>query len=360
MTVTATLIVRDEEHTLPICLDSLSGAVDEIVVVDTGSRDATRQVAKRYTSQVYDFTWVKDFAAARQFALDQAKTDWVTWVDADDVVLGAGAISELAANAPVDVGAIYWPYITARDRYDNPTCQFWRERLVRNDGSYHWEGRVHEVLTTSRDWKTMNSSQVVVEHRPPPGEASHSRRNLEILEAEYAESGKNPAPRLLFYLGREYAVNGQPEQALQIFAEYRQRASWGDERYQAMLQEAEIQLVLGEDEQAIDTLFQTLKVCPHWPDAYFALARAYYYRRDWHKVVHWTEIGRAMPWPETLLFTNPMDYRFNWMIYYTNALFYLNEVQAALEWTDRALTICPGDSMHRQNLAFFRESVSGR
>ncbi len=359
MTVSAALIVRDEENTLPHCLDSLSGAVDEIVIVDTGSKDKTLHVARRYTDRVFEFPWVKDFSAARQFAFDQAQGDWVTWFDADDVVYGARAIPALASGAPADVGAIYWPYITAWDAYGNPTCQFWRERMVRNDGSYQWEGRVHEVLTTRRGWRTANSSEVVVEHHPPPRDGAHTLRNLEILESEVAGFAGNPPARLLFYLGREYAANGQPEQALRTLAEHARRCTWGDERYMAILLEADIHLELGEYESVIDTLFQALKLCPHWPDAYFALAKTYYYRKDWHKVVHWTEVGRAMPWPETLLFTNPMDYRFNWIIYYTNALYNLNEVQAALEWTGQALKICPGDPMHRQNLAYFRESVSG-
>jgi tetratricopeptide (TPR) repeat protein len=109
-----------------------------------------------------------------------------------------------------------------------------------------------------------------------------------------------------------------------------------------------------DDEAAIDTLLSALKVCPHWPDAYFALARVYYGRQDWHKVIHWSEVGRAMPRPETLLFTNPMDYRYNWIIYYTNALYHVGDLRAAEQWTRRALEICPGDTMHRQNLAFFK------
>jgi tetratricopeptide (TPR) repeat protein len=353
------MIVRDEEATLPRCLESLAGAVDEIVVVDTGSTDGTLEAARRYTAQVYPFEWIQDFAAARQFAFDQARGDWVFWLDADDILRGAENIRRLAKEAPAGVGAVHWPYVVAWDAWGNPTCRFWRERLVRNDDSYRWSGRVHEVLTTNRPWKAVYNDQVIVEHHPPAREAEHTRRNLEILEAEYAASQGNPPARLLFYLGREYAAAGQQEQALEILEEHQRRCTWGDERYQSLLQTAAILLGQGRDEQAIDALLQALKVCPHWPDAYFALARVYYQRCDWHKVLHWTEMGRAMPQPETSLFTNPMDYRFNWMIYYTNALYHLGETQAALDWSRKALQICPGDAMHRQNLAFFKGSLTG-
>lgn len=357
MTLSLALIVRDEEQTLGRCLDCVAGAVDEIVVVDTGSQDATMTVAHRYTDQVHRFTWVQDFAAARQYAFDQAHGDWVGWLDADDVVLGATEMRRLAAEATSDVGAIYWPYVVAWDTYGNPTCQFWRERLVRNDGSYRWQGRVHEVLVSQLSWRAQYSDDVVVEHRPPACDQGHSRRNLEILQAELADCRHNPPPRLLFYLGREFAACGQPQNALETLAEHLERCAWGDERYQALLQVAAIHLQQEEPETAIDTLLQALKVCPHWPDVYFALAQAYYYGQDWPKVVHWTEMGRAMPQPQTLLFTNPMDYRFNWMIYYTCALYHLGEVHEALHWTRQALAIRPDDAMHRQNLAFFKQAA---
>jgi tetratricopeptide (TPR) repeat protein len=357
MTVSLALIVRDEEQTLGRCLDSVAGAVDEIVVVDTGSQDATVAVASRYTDQVHHFAWVQDFAAARQYAFDQAHGDWVAWLDADDVVQGAATMRRLASEAPADVGAIYWPYVVARDDYGNPTCQFWRERLVRNDGSYRWQGRVHEVLVSQYPWQTQHSEDVVVEHRPPARDQGHSRRNLEILQAELAAVQGEPPPRLLFYLAREYADCGQPQEALRVYGEHLACCRWDDERYQALLHVASLHLQQEEVEVAIDTLLDALKVCPHWPDAYFALARTYYVRQDWHKVVHWTEVGRAMPQPQTLLFTNPMDYRFNWMITYTNALYHLGEPAEALAWTRRALAICPGDAMHRHNLAFFKQAA---
>lgn len=352
MSVSVTLIVRDEEQVLGRCLQGLAGAVDEIVVVDTGSVDATRDVARRYTDQVHAYTWAQDFSGARQYALERAHGDWVCYVDADDVVIGAEQIRALAAVAPVGTHAIYWPYVVAWDAYGHPTCRFWRNRLVRNDGSHRWQGRVHEALVAQRPGQTLYSDQVVVEHHPPVRKRDHSRRNLEILEAELADCGGDPPARLLFYLAREYAACGQVEQALQSYRAHQERCTWGDERYQSLLQMADLLLQQGEREQAIDVLLQGLKVCPHWPDVYLRLARIYYYAQDWHRVIHWTEMGRAMPRPQTLLFSNPMDYSYNWMIYYTNALYHVGEVQEALDWTRRALEICPNDDMHRQNLAF--------
>jgi glycosyltransferase involved in cell wall biosynthesis len=361
MTVSLALIVKNEEHTLGRCLDSVRGAVDEIVIVDTGSEDETKAIARRYTDRILDFAWGEDFAAARQFAFDQASGDWVVWVDADDIVRGAEHIKPLAAGAPADVGAFYWRYVTDQDAWGNPRCEFWRERCVRNDGTFRWAGRVHEVLVPERPWGIMRSSAVVVEHHADERRGPEKRRrNLTILEADYAASEGSPAPRLLFYLGREYARAGDVDKALEVFLRYLSVATWNDERYLAQTQVADLYRTAQRYELAIDADLQALKICPHWPDAYLGLAKSYYFLRDWHKVMHWTEVGRAMPRPETLHIINPMDHRYNWIIYYTNALFHVGEVQEALAWTQRALEVCPDDGWHRDNFLLFARALQER
>ena len=82
--LSAAMIVRDEEAFLPNCLQSIHATVDEIVVVDTGSRDATKAVARRFGARVFDFAWRDDFAARRNHAIDQATGDWILYIDADE------------------------------------------------------------------------------------------------------------------------------------------------------------------------------------------------------------------------------------------------------------------------------------
>jgi glycosyltransferase involved in cell wall biosynthesis len=81
-----TIIARDEAENLPHCLGSVRGIFDEIVVVDTGSVDRTREIAREHGAKVYEFAWIDDFAAARNAALDHATGDYAFWLDADDVI----------------------------------------------------------------------------------------------------------------------------------------------------------------------------------------------------------------------------------------------------------------------------------
>ena len=84
--VSLTQIVRDEEFNLPRCLESVRGLFDEIVVVDTGSTDRTKEIAADFGARVFDFAWIDDFSAARNAALSHATGDYAFWLDADDVV----------------------------------------------------------------------------------------------------------------------------------------------------------------------------------------------------------------------------------------------------------------------------------
>ncbi len=84
--VSLTMIVSNEQENLPHCFGSVAGLFDEIVVVDAGSTDRTREIAREFGARVFDFVWVDDFAAARNAALARATGDYAFWLDADDVI----------------------------------------------------------------------------------------------------------------------------------------------------------------------------------------------------------------------------------------------------------------------------------
>ena len=86
VTVSLCMIVKNEERVLARCLDSIRELMDEIIIVDTGSTDKTKEIAARYTEKVYDFRWINDFSAARNFAFSKAACDYIYSADADEVV----------------------------------------------------------------------------------------------------------------------------------------------------------------------------------------------------------------------------------------------------------------------------------
>jgi hypothetical protein len=83
--VSLTMIVKNEEENIRNCVGSVAGLFDKLVMVDTGSTDRTRELARDFGANVFEFEWVDNFAAARNEALARATGDYAFWLDADDV-----------------------------------------------------------------------------------------------------------------------------------------------------------------------------------------------------------------------------------------------------------------------------------
>jgi glycosyltransferase involved in cell wall biosynthesis len=214
------MIVKNEENTLERCLRSVEGIPDEIVIVDTGSGDATKKIAHNFTPKVLDFTWVDDFSAARNYSFDQATMDYILWLDADDVLLPADRIKLLElknALAPT-VDAVSMLYHTAFDDSGNVTQSSRRLRLVRRQRNFAWVGVVHEDLKAAGAFYYFDSD-IVVTHKKPTGEPGPARRNLLIYE-RYLEAGGTLGASDLFHYARECDANNDLDKAIQLYRQF--------------------------------------------------------------------------------------------------------------------------------------------
>jgi len=144
--LTAALIVRDESRFIEGCLESLAGRVDEIVLVDTGSRDDTVEKALRYPIALHRFPWCDDFSAARNFALERATGDWILYIDADERFSVPRPAS--LKNAVADKRKVAWR-LRFHPRIDwTPYAEL---RLFRNDPRIRFSGAIHERVHESID-----------------------------------------------------------------------------------------------------------------------------------------------------------------------------------------------------------------
>lgn len=350
-TVSLAMIVRNESKVLARCLDSVKDFVDEIIVVDTGSTDDTKAIAKTYTDKIYDFEWIDDFSAARNFAFSQATSDWVMWLDADDILFGSENLRPVISSLPDNVKCLYWKYIVGKDRYGNTTLEYLRERCVRRDAGFQWNGTIHEALTNRTPFDSLTVDGIYNEHVPDTGiSLIKNDRNLSILKKK-----KSKNTRDLFYLGNEYMDHGNYAKAIETYRQYLEVATWADEMFLACIRMSESYQQLNQLDKAIDAAFAAIKINPTWPHGYFTLAKLYYFKQDWLKVTHWSVIGQQMKVPATAVFMNPMDWCYNWIIYYVNALYQTKQVEAAFNWTQKALSVFPDDAMHLYNYSFFKD-----
>ena len=85
-TISLCMIVKNEEDFLSQCLQSVEGVVDEIVMVDTGSSDLTLEIARSFKAKVFQHEWKEDFSDARNVSLKHATSDWILFLDGDEVL----------------------------------------------------------------------------------------------------------------------------------------------------------------------------------------------------------------------------------------------------------------------------------
>ncbi len=198
------MIVKNEAEVLARALANASVYADEIIVVDTGSTDGTKKIARGFTDKVYDFEWRDDFAAARNYAFSRASCDYRMWLDADDVVPmpTARAIARLMQDLDNDVDIIMLPYVIRTDGNGNPTYMYYRERIVKSKPELMFGGRVHEAITLRGN--TLRKDFPIYHAKPEDRNAGS--RNLDIYKRMIAEGAKL-SPRERYYYARELYYN---------------------------------------------------------------------------------------------------------------------------------------------------------
>lgn len=253
-TLSVCLIVKNEEDVLARCLQSLEGLADEVVVTDTGSTDKTREIALGFTPLVYDFQWVEDFSAARNFSFSKASMDYVMWIDADDVLLDADrtALRELMDNLERDTDVVMCRYNTGFDETGKPTFFYYRERIVRNHAGFLWQGAIHEAIPPRG--KVIYVQAAVTHKKRKPGDPD---RNLRIFES-MLQKGRQLAPREQFYYARELHDHGRNHEAAQTLNAFLDGGQgWVENNIEACRLLAECLNALGEKDAALQALLRS-------------------------------------------------------------------------------------------------------
>jgi glycosyltransferase involved in cell wall biosynthesis len=187
------MIVRNEERFLRDCLESLKGAADEIVIVDTGSTDGTKEIAAGYGARVFDFPWRDDFAAARNVSLEHCLGEWILFIDADERL---GPIDKALVRA--DLSRPGHNAFTIKYRPITWFTTFREYRIFRNDPRIRFEGIIHETVLPSvrrageEDGLAIGDSALEIDHVGYDGDMAHKhRRNLPLLQKHVAELPEN-------------------------------------------------------------------------------------------------------------------------------------------------------------------------
>lgn len=218
ITISLCMIVKNEEAVLARCLDTVADLVDEIIIVDTGSTDKTREIAARYTKLLYDFEWVDDFSKARNFAFSKATKEYIYSADADEVLdeknrerfrilkecmMPEIEIVQMKYGNQLSFGTVY--------NFDEE----YRPKLFKRLRSFVWEEAIHETV---RLQPVVFDSDIVITHMPT---SAHGDRDLRNFEKQIA-TGNRLSKRLQNMYARELLMVGSEENLLRAEGYFKQ------------------------------------------------------------------------------------------------------------------------------------------
>ena len=208
------MIVRDEEQMLARCLTAVAPAVDEMIVVDTGSSDSTIEIARSFGARVIEHPWTGSFAEARNVSFEAATGDWLLYLDADEILVAEDAQRLRALTGHTWREAFYVVLTSYMGELgDGAEATNTALRVFRNRPHYRFEGRLHEQIIHNLPTYApgrIEETTVGVDHYGYLGAVrdakQKSKRNIELLQEEAADSA--PTGFLLFNLGSEHAAVG--------------------------------------------------------------------------------------------------------------------------------------------------------
>jgi tetratricopeptide (TPR) repeat protein len=285
------MIMRDEEGHLARCLRSVEGVADEIVIVDTGSTDASVAIAESFGARVLHEPWRGDFAAPRNTAIDAATGDWILVLDADEELVDGHALRELLHDEDIEGYCLREVNFIGEELGIESVVNS-AFRLFRNRPQYRYEGALHEQIMGKVDPAGGACTRFVgveIHHygylEPTSRAKEKTDRNMAIVMEEVARKPKDSFT--LFNAGVEYQRTGRFDEALAYFQ--RAFATLPSLRaYYASLLLRNIVATLHameREEEALDVLRDALEAYPDFTDLHYLAGQIHTSRREYREAV---------------------------------------------------------------------------
>lgn len=287
ITISVCMIVKDEEDVLETALESIKDIADEIIIVDTGSTDQTKDIAKKYTDHIYDFQWCDDFSKARNYSFSQATQDYCMWLDADDILLEKDQkdLLELKNTLPSKTSVVMMKYNVDFDNDGNPLLTYYRERLLRRQDQFTWEGFVHEAITPHGE---IIYSDITVTHWK---RKNHTDRNLNIYQKKMNEYIVF-SPREMFYYARELYYHEYYDQAIEMFKKFLEtKKGWKENNISACLFLGYCYHYQKDQQKAIDWLLKSFYYDIPRAEICCVLAQYFYECACYEQAIYWNKIA---------------------------------------------------------------------
>lgn len=349
------MIVKNEEDTIGRCLTSIHDLMDEIIIVDTGSNDKTKRIASQFTDKIYDYKWADHFSSARNYSFGFATKQYTLWLDADDVINTQNRmlLKQLKGNLRQNINSVTMKYLVNPDSLNNPSFIMKRNRLVKTNCQFKWNGAVHEYLEVNGP---IFHSDISIHH--VKDRTDTSKRNLLIYEKQL-EKGETFTPRDLFYYANELLCHHDIQKAITFYTLYlNHKEGWKEDKIIACGKLADCYGMTGNLEKEKDILYKSFHYDGPRADICCRLANHYYKKNQLKKAVYWYEYASKLKWDQNCMGHYHVP-SWTWLphLQLTVCYYKIRDFKKAYEHNKIALSYFPHDLRLINNQKIFEEKV---
>lgn len=349
------MIVKNEEAVLERILKPMSLAADQIIIMDTGSADRTKEIALRYTNEVYDYPWEDDFAAARNAVCQKASMDYWMWLDADDTI-SPGTVKKLIKlkeNLEPSTDVVMMKYAAGFDSLGNTAFSYYRERILKNRAGFFWQGRVHEAVVPRGN---IVYSDLEIRHEKEG--TGDKDRNLRIYEAMLSQ-GEALEPRHQFYYARELYYHQRWSDAVRAFEHFlKEPQGWSENKIDTCLHLSCCYSRLKQPKQAMNALFESFVYDAPRAELCCEIGRLKMEEEKYREAAYWyTSALSLRPDERSGAFVRKDCYGFLPAIQLCVCYDKLGEIKRAYYYHKKARRIKPEDEAVKQNQAYFSRVI---
>jgi glycosyltransferase involved in cell wall biosynthesis len=299
-TLALTMIVKNEEAHIGTALQHVRRFADQIVIVDTGSTDRTKEICAGVADEILDLEWCDDFAKARNVGLARCTTDFIIWLDADDMITAetADGIAALMRESPGNIGwdALMLPYIYTRDAAGKPTLRQRRERIFRNGMGLCFQYPIHECLIFLPGMRILEHPGLPIIHNKVAPTESSRERNLRILYKAIKSDESRNHPAIWAMLAKEE----EPAKSIPVFRKL--FAEYPDAFRAAALSELRVvcackMLMMRRYGEAREQLELAIMAYPHWREPHYYLCQALWFLKRYEEALQALAVAAGIARP---------------------------------------------------------------
>lgn len=351
ITLSLCMIVKNEHYTLSRCLDCMKDIADEIIIVDTGSTDDTKEIALKYTDKVYDFKWCYDFSKARNFSFSKATKEYIMWLDADDIILeeDQAKLKILKKILTPDIDMVLFKYNLNLDENGIPALSFYRERIMKRSKNYKWISPIHEVIP--RSGKVLKEDIAITHKKMHP---SDPKRNITIFE-KMKEKGITLDARQTFYYARELMYAKRYDESIKEYTKlFNSPDAWVENKISACIDLYGIYSILKKDEAALASLFKSFEYDIPRAEVCCNIGQYFISKNNFDLAIYWLKeaLNKTYDISSGGFFSKDF-YDFVPYIELCVCYYNLGNIDLAIEYNKKAGSIKPNDESYLNNKAFF-------